>query len=322
MIAQSRVVDRLPGPLRRRWVPLALAAVVLLALPQVIQQSYMLDILVSIALYTALALSYDLTVGYVGSLSLAHPAFFGAGAYTAALLATKAHTPILVNLVASAVIAAVLALVIGIQSFRLSEYSFAIGTLGFATVAQVVAQNWIDVTRGPLCVTSVPRPSIFVQITTLPGIYYLFAAFAVLVLAFNDRLIRSRIGRSFKAIRENEVMARAVGINPLKYKMVAFILGAALAGCVGTLYAHYYGIVCPTEVGLNWTLTLLVILFVGGSGSLLGVVLGAIVVTVLPEVFRVTDVTSRLIAYGVALLLIINFLPNGLSGLFQRRLKT
>jgi branched-chain amino acid transport system permease protein len=270
------------------------------------------------ALYVGFALTYDLTVGYVGSLSLAHPAFFGIGAYVTGLLATKAHTPLLVNLVAAAALAALLAVAIGIPSFRLSEYSFAVGTLGFATVGQVVAQNWIDVTNGPLCITNIPKPAIFTTINSLPGFYYLMTGMAVLVLLFMRRLIGSRIGRSFKAVRENEVMAQAVGINPLRYKMLAFCLGAAGAGCMGTLYAYFIGIVCPTDLALTLTLTLLVIVFIGGSGSLRGVVLGAILVTALPEFLRIGD-QWRLVLYGVSLLLIINFLPDGLEGMFHRR---
>ena len=296
----------------------AIIAVVLLGLPQVVHDSFILDVMILAALYVGFALTYDLTVGYVGSLSLAHPAFFGIGAYVTGLLATKAHTPILVNLVAAAALAALLAVAIGIPSFRLSEYSFAVGTLGFATVGQVVAQNWIDVTNGPSCITGIPKPAIFTTISSLPGMYYLMTAMAVIVLLFMHRLIGSRIGRSFKAVRENEVMAQAVGINPLRYRMLAFCLGAAGAGAVGTLYAYFIGIVCPTDLALTLTLTLLVIVFIGGSGSLRGVVLGAILVTALPEFLRIGD-QLRLVLYGVSLLLIINFLPDGLEGLFHRR---
>ncbi|MCA1648673.1 MAG: branched-chain amino acid ABC transporter permease [Chloroflexi bacterium] len=195
------------------------------------------------------------------------------------------------------------------------------GCAGFATVGQIVAQNWVDVTGGPLCVTSIPKPAIFVTISSLPGFYYLMTAAAVLMLLFMHQLIGSRIGRSFKAVRENEVMAESVGINPLKYKMLAFCVGAAGAGCVGTLYAYFIGIVCPTDLALTSTLTLLVILFIGGSGSLRGVVLGAMLVTALPEFLRI-GVQWRLLLYGVALLLIINFLPNGLEALFHRRSRT
>ena len=292
--------------------------IIVLAIPQVVHVSYFIDVLIGAGLYVAFALSYDLTVGYVGSLSLAHPAFYGVGAYATALLATKFGAPLLVSFVVSAVLAGLLALVIGIPSSRLSEYSFAVGTLGFATITQVIAQNWVDVTRGPFCIVNIPKPSLFVPIESLPAFYYLVVALAAAVFFFMRQLITSRIGRGFMAVRENEVMAQAVGINPLKYKMLAFSLSAAMSGCVGTVYAYYISVVCPADLALNTSLTLLVILFVGGSGSLRGVVLGAIVVTVLPELLRMSD-QWRLVLYGVALLLIINYLPGGIEGLFQRK---
>src|SRR5215469_7108189 len=121
---------------------------------------YVLHILVFTVLFAALALSYDLAVGHVGSLSLAHPAFFGIGAYSAALLATRGQWPFGADLLAAVLLAGLAALLIGGPAFRLAEHSFAIGTLGFAMVTQIVTTNWVEFTRGPLCVTGIPRPSI------------------------------------------------------------------------------------------------------------------------------------------------------------------
>ena len=145
--------------LRGLIAPLVLLAV-LAAVPFVVQVSYVMDVLIITGLYVGLALSYDLVVGYVGSLSLAHPAFFGIGAYTVALFSTKLGLPTVVALAAAALLPGLAALAVGIPSFRLSEYSFAIGTLGFATVAQLLAQNWIELTEGPMCVTRVPKAEI------------------------------------------------------------------------------------------------------------------------------------------------------------------
>ena len=118
----------------------------------------MLHVLIFTALFAALALSYDLVVGHVGSLSLAHPAFFGVGAYTAALLATRAGWPFLGALIGAALAAGVVAALVGVPLFRLTEHAFAVGTLGLALVASVVANNWVEVTRGPLCITEIPKP--------------------------------------------------------------------------------------------------------------------------------------------------------------------
>lgn len=304
---------------RLTWIVLQVALLLLLlAVPQVVQLSYLLDVVIVTALYVGLALSYDLIVGHVGSLSLAQPAFYGIGAYTVALLSTRAHWPTLPALLAAASIAAVFALLIGVPSFRLSQYSFAIGTLGFATVAGLVAQNFVDLTDGPMCVTGVPKAAIGgLSFATLPSFYYFILAVVIGIFLLTRRLIGSRIGRSFAAVRENEPLASAVGVNPLKYKMLAFSVSAALAGVIGGMYAYYVNVVCPSELSLFITLNLLVILFIGGAGTFRGVVLGAIVVTALPELLRLAS-TWRLVIFGVLLMVIINVFPEGLEGGIRR----
>jgi len=285
------------------------------------QQRYVLHILIFTALFAALALSYDLVVGHVGSLSLAHPAFFGIGAYAAALLATGAHWPFLAGLAAAVAIAGVAALLIGVPAFRLAEHSFAIGTLGFAIVTQIVATNWVEFTHGPLCVTGIPRPSLTVgatrlQIATLPQYYWLALAAVGLVALLYRGLTTFRIGRAMSAVRDNEPLAASAGINPLKYRMLAFAVGAAVAGGVGALYAHYITVLCPEELGVGLTVNLLVILFLGGVGTLRGVLIGAVLFTALPEVLRVAP-TWRLVIYGLLLLAIVIRAPEGLDALLR-----
>ncbi|HET9923072.1 MAG TPA: branched-chain amino acid ABC transporter permease, partial [Methylomirabilota bacterium] len=160
-----------------RWT---VGAAFLIAVPWIVaaavpgQQRYVLHVLIFTALYGALALSYDLIVGHVGSLSLAHPAFFGLGAYTAALLATEVGWPFAAALPAGIAMAGLVALAMGVPMFRLTEHSFAMGTLGFALVTQIVATNWVDFTRGPLCVTGIPKPQLgSLRIATLPAFYWM-----------------------------------------------------------------------------------------------------------------------------------------------------
>src|SRR5256886_13712161 len=187
------------------------------------QQRYVLHVLIFTALFAALALSYDLVVGHVGSLSLAHPAFFGVGAYTAAILATAQRWPFAADVPAAALAAALVAAVVGVPLFRLAEHAFAVGTLRLALVASVVANNWVEVTRGPLCITGIPKPTLAgLAITTLPAYYWLaLAALAGVALLYRG-LTTFRLGRAFHAVRDNEPLAGAAAINPLKYRLLAF----------------------------------------------------------------------------------------------------
>ena len=286
------------------------------------QQRYILHILVFTGLFGALALSYDLVVGHVGSLSLAHPAFFGIGAYAAALLATQAGWPFLAGLGAASVCAGLAALLIGVPAFRLAEHSFAIGTLGFASVTHIVATNWVEFTHGPLCVTGIPRPEVTVgalrlKLTTVQHYYWLALVTIGLTALLYHGLTTFRLGRAFNAVRDNESLASAAGIDPLRYRMLAFVIGAALAGGIGALYAHYITVLCPEELTVALTVNLLVILFIGGVGSLRGVVVGAVLFTALPEILRVAP-TWRLVIYGALLLAIVIKWPEGLDAALRR----
>ncbi len=300
-------------------------AAVLVAVPWIVAfvapgtERYILHVLIFTALYGALALSYDLVVGHAGNLSLAHPAFFGIGAYTAALFATEAHWPFAIALPAAVAMAGLAALAIGVPMFRLTEHSFAMGTLGFAVVTQIVATNWVDFTRGPLCVTGIPKPAIGpLKIATLPAFYWMGLATVVLVALLYHGLTTFRLGRAFHAVRDNETLAASAAINPLKYRMLAFVIGGALAGGIGTLYVSYVGVLCPGELAVSLTVNLLVMVFLGGVGSLRGVLVGAAAFTALPEVLRMAP-TWRMVIYGLLLLVIVIRWPEGVGGILRRR---
>jgi ABC-type branched-subunit amino acid transport system permease subunit len=307
----------------RRAVAVGLGALVVAApwliaaaLPR--QQRYLVHVLIFTALFAALALSYDLVVGHVGSLSLAHPAFFGIGAYTAGILATTARWPFAADLLAAVVAAAVVAALVGVPLFRLAEHAFAVGTLGLALVAWIVANNWVEVTRGPLCITGIPKPALGpLAITTLPAYYWLALTALTVVMVLYRGLTTFRLGRAFHAVRDNEPLAGAAGIDPLKYRLLAFTIGAAIAGGVGALYAHYLSVMCPEEMTIGLTVNLLVIVFLGGVGSLRGVLVGAVLFTALPEVLRLAP-TWRLVIYGLLLLLVVVRSPEGLESLLRR----
>ncbi|MBI1959889.1 MAG: branched-chain amino acid ABC transporter permease [Candidatus Rokubacteria bacterium] len=301
-----------------RRAALAATAAVLLLVPAFVTTPYFIHILVLTGMYIVLALSYDLSVGQVGVLSLAHPAFFGTGAYTAAILAVDYSGAPLLALGLGAVLASVLAVAIGVPSFRLSEHSFAIGTLGFALIAELVARNWIGVTRGPMGIPGIPRPVILgVRVSTLVDFYYLMLVMLGLAVAFYRALTTSRVGRAFRAVREDEVLAASAGVSPQKYKMIAFVVGAAMAGVMGVFYAWWFTIVSPEQLTMYYTVNLLIIVFIGGRGSLRGVILGAVIFTAVPEFLRIAP-QARLILYGFILLASVHYFPDGLEGLLRR----
>jgi ABC-type branched-subunit amino acid transport system permease subunit len=297
-----------------------LGAIVLF--PQISRGTYFVHIGALTCVYIILVLSYDVVVGQLGAISLAHPAFYGIGAYTAGILSTRYDSPFLLNIVLGAILAGVFALLIGFPSFRLSSYTFAMGTLGLALVAQLVATNWIPVTKGPLCLSNIPPVSI-----GIPGMfnwtaagtrddYYVSLALAILVALTIRQVLRSPIGRAFQAIRDDEILAESRGINLLRYRLVGFAFSAMLSGVAGAYVAHFIKVICPTLLAVDVSLTLLIIVFLGGVGNMAGIVAGAVVFTLIPEYLRITSAWRPLI-YGVILLLFIVFAPQGFAGLIE-----
>jgi ABC-type branched-subunit amino acid transport system permease subunit len=303
-----------------RGIPLVIVVAAILV-PLVVHSAFTLGILTDSLIYIVLALSYDLSVGRVGSLSLAHPAFFGTGAYAAAIVFTRYGFPFELQIPIAVLAAVLLAILIGIPAFRLSHLTFGMATLGFALIAELVAQNQIGLTNGPLCIAGLSTlgsgPLASLGISQGGQQYYIFLLIAVAVGVFISLLVRSRIGRAFVAVREDEPMAMAAGINPKRYRMTAFVTGAAIAGLLGAIYAHYLTVVCPTNLDISYTISLLVILFLGGTGGFWGIIAAAILFTAIPEELQAAP-NIRLLVYGAALLLGITLLPEGIEGAVKR----
>lgn len=305
--------------------------VVLLALPSLLhavapgRTNYVLNnFAIQSLLWIALALSYDLSVGQAGTVTLAHPAFFGIGAYTAAVLATAVGTPFVLNVIAAAVLAGTVAFLVGLPFFRLSDVFFAIGTLGFAFMTQIVAVNWQTVTKGALCITQIPRPTaelglLSFRVANLTGFYYLALAIAAVTAVLYLALTSGRVGRAFAGVRGDEGLAQTFALNPLVYKMLAFVVGAMLAALVGVYQAHHISVLCPDALGPFLTLNLLIIVFLGGVGTFRGVILGALLFTIIPELARFAQVLAQLV-YGVVLLFVVLYVPDGVEGVLQRAL--
>lgn len=309
-----------------KWVPRGGAAAVVLAaalIPLLVTTPYVLRVLILGGLFVVLAVSYDLVVGQVGAFSMAQPAFYGIGAYAFAITLTRTHLSWpLAALIAIAAAAAVAA-VLGAPALRLRGHSYAMATLGMLLALQLVANNWISVTEGPMCVTGVPEVDLplpgglLFSTADLTATYYGILVLAVATYAFAGLIGASRVGRAFRAIRENELLAQMQGVNAFRYKLIAFTISAGVAGLAGAYYASWSSLVCPTEMSLTYTITLLIIVYLGGAGSLRGVTLGAVVFTILPELLRVAD-AARLVVYGLLLFLGALYMPEGFEGLIHR----
>jgi branched-chain amino acid transport system permease protein len=267
-----------------------------------------------IGINAILALSIYVTLA-CGQLSLANAAFMGLGAYTAALLTLRLDAPFPLALLAGGGLAALVALPLGLPVLRLRGVFLAIATIGFGEVVRVIAINATDLTRGASGLAAIPVKT--------EG-WHLALTLALLGYGF-WRLRGSRLGYAFEAIREDESAARTMGIDTARYKLTAFVASAFIAGLAGGFFAHVSNAIAPRDFGFTRAVDILIYAIVGGSGAFAGPILGAALITVLPELLRHLKVVgiepgaATVFANGLILLLVILFLPNGLIALGRPR---
>jgi branched-chain amino acid transport system permease protein len=261
-----------------------------------------------IGINALLALSLYVTFS-AGQLSLGNAAFAGIGAYTAGILTMSLHAPYVVSISAGAALAGIAALIIGLPVFRLRGVFLAMATLAFGEVVRIAAVN-LQITGGAQGLVGIPN---------ITNGWIIYGAL-VFVGYFLARLRGSRIGWSLESIREDETAAAAMGINTTYYKTLALTVGAVIAGLTGAMYAHLNFIITPGEFGFSAAVQLLIYNIVGGTRIWYGPILGAVLLTSLPEVLRGVGVTAgpiRMFVNGVILLFVILYLPNGLVSLFK-----
>jgi len=284
------------------------AVLVVALLPLVLQTPYWRGILVLCAMNVLLALSLNLVLGYAGQLNLGQSAFFAIGAYVSALLVKNAGWNFWLAAAAAVAAAGALGLVLAAFAARLRGHYLAIASLGFAVITYQVLVNWESVTEGVRGIYGIlPPPGFGSQL----ALFYLVAGIAVVVYAVLDNLVRSPVGDTLRAIREDEVSAASLGIGAAKWKAFAFGVGAAIAGLAGCFYPGFVGTLVPDAFNFVESFSMLAMVVVGGMGTMAGPVAGAILLTFLPELLRgVGEV--RLIVYGLALTLAVLFLPGGI----------
>src|SRR5262245_58502221 len=317
-LVPSGSADAATRPVSGKRAGQAALAAILLTVPLWLTNPYHQHVLIMAGIFTILALSLNLLLGYTGQLSLGHAAFFGIGAYTSALLALRLELPFWVGLPAAALAAGFAGWTIGRLALRLRGAYFVLVTISFAGVIALVSVNWMELTNGPLGLPGVPAPALGgLVFRTKSAYYYLVLAAAAAAVLLCHRLVHSRLGRAFLALRENEALAESVGVDPTRTLVLAAVVSAAMAGVAGSLYAHYTRFVSPEVFLFTYTVTMVIMVVAGGKGTLAGPVVGAVLFTVLPEALREAMAWQwQMLAYGVLLVLLVFFLPRGIVSHF------
>lgn len=306
-IAPSRVV-RIPP-----W--LVLAAVIVAALvPLAPNIPYALQVLTNSWLMAMLAISLTLVAGTLGQVSLGHAALLLLGAYVSALLALDSGWPVWATVPVAGIATAIIGTALVAPAFRLRSHYVSIATLGIGEIVGLVILNWESLTRGPMGVTNIPPLAIGkIELDSPQAAYWASLTVLVVLALLQSRLLRSHLGRTFRAIRDDDVAARAYGVSLDRYKGIAFSFAGFGAGVSGAIAAHLYSYINNETFTSTVSITALTMVILGGMGNVLGGIIGAVALTALPELFRGTA-EYRMLIYGVVLLLLIRFRPQGVLG--------
>jgi branched-chain amino acid transport system permease protein len=301
-----------PRPARRPpWAARALLG--LLALLPLGFEQYKLYVASLTLVYLILAIGLNLTLGYAGQISLAHAAFMSFGSYAVAILGPRG-VPFEAALAVGAVLAFGCGLVVGFPALKVKHHFLAMVTLGFNIIVFLVLRNWEGLTGGSFGISGIARPAWGRLAFQSDRAYYVYMlGWAAVVVGSAYWILTSRWGRAFRAIRENELRAEVVGVSLRTYKLMAFAIGAAYAGIGGGLFAPLLGYIDPGAYTLDRSVQFLMMVVLGGLGRFEGPFIGAVLVTVLPEVLRASE-GLYLVVFALAVILMMLFMPKGLVG--------
>lgn len=269
--------------------------------------SFMETTLVLIGINIILATGLNLIIGFSGQFSLGHAGFMAIGAYVCALITSSMATPLgmVIGMIAGAAVSAVVALIVGIPTLRLDGDYLAIATMGVAEIIRIILNN-LKITNGPAGLYNIPL------LATWPVVYIMICITTLITV----NLIHSRDGRAIMSVRENEIAAESMGVNTTKWKVIAFVVGAATAAIGGALHANYIQTIAPTDFGIMESINILIIVVLGGIGSITGTFVAAFVLGILDMVLQNFG-TLRMVIYSAALILLMVFKPSGLLGTWE-----
>ncbi len=302
---------------------LLLAAVVVA--PIASGNGYLLTIAIFIGIHAIIAIGLGLLMGYAGQVSLGHAAFYGLGAYTTAILTTKAGIPPLGAMAAGIVLTAVVAVLLGAPTLRLHGHYLAMFTLGLGIIVQIIFNQARGLTGGFGGLMGIPPLGVgYWQLDTKPEFYIAVIAVLTVTILLANNLVHSRIGRALRALHESELAAALSGVDVARYKLLVFVISAMLASVAGSLYAHLLRFVSPDPFGFAFSVELLIMVVAGGARSVWGPVAGAALLTILGEVIAKTGeqipwvADLDVILFGAVLTAVVIFLPQGLISLTSR----
>ena len=311
---------------KARWAaPLILTALMLLLflIPVFVKATYVLHILIMVAVNVILASSLRL-IATSGQLSLGHGGMMAIGAYTSALLVMKLGFSTWATLPAAGLATGGIAVLVGYPFTRLRRIYFTMVTIFFAEVIRLIIEQWRELTGGTSGLLNIPRPNtifafgfVGIDFTSRAHFYYLILVMVLITLLVLYALEHSRIGLTLYSIQQADLLAESVGINTTRFKVIVFGIGSFFAGVAGAFYSHYMAVLTPTSFGVFYAINILVYMVVGGMGRFSGPIIGALVLTVLPESVRVLKEYQPFVFAGVMMLTVL-FLPEGLVGLPER----
>lgn len=296
---------------KRRYPAYAILILGTLLVPY-ISDNYVLEILSNSFFYIVLCLGLNIVVGFAGLLDLGYAAFFAVGAYTTGILTSHYGWNFWLTIPAAVVFSIMAGVIIGGPTLRLRSDYLAIVTLGFGEITRIAARNLKDISGGPSGLIGISRPSLFgLELNQIQHYYYAFFVMVLLAIFVSYRLQHSRLGRAWQYVREDEDAAEAMGIDRVAIKLYAYIIGAVFAGVAGCFFAAKMTAISPDSFQFMQSATILMAVVLGGMGKIPGMVVGAMVLVLFPEVFREIG-SMRMLVFGVLLIAMMIFRPQGI----------
>lgn len=300
-----------------KWLNIIRATILIvcLLLPLIVGKYYVRFAAIMF-IYTIMSIGYDISCGYCGMLTLSAAAIFGAGAYASAITITTLKMPFLIGMFAAVVVTGLLSLSMSLPAYKVKGHYLALISLGVLEIVQRILNDWIPVTHGAAGFF-LPPWSIFGIVLSDYAKYYVLFLFLILTMLFEWGLVKSHWGRDFVAVKNDETAATGVGINNRKYKVIALLISSMLIGVAGSLYASYSEYVSPDTFGFNLTILVLLMVVIGGTGTLNGPAIGVVVAMIIPEFFNASPDLKQIV-FGVLLITLTQALPRGIAGKMKK----